>query len=84
LYISEAEAVAHDAGSYDTLEAICNLRAAAAPHRSLVSSSDPPPSLNRPETKYQVHHGPITPKKLLASLATRWTSASVPFQRRLP
>jgi hypothetical protein len=28
--------------------------------------------------------GPITPKKLSASLATRWTSASVHFQPRLP
>jgi hypothetical protein len=44
LYISDPEAVAHDAGSYDTLsnlEAICNLRAAAAPNRSLVLISDP-------------------------------------------
>jgi hypothetical protein len=44
LYISDAGAVAHDAGSYDTLsnlEAICDLRAAAAPGSSLVLVSDP-------------------------------------------
>jgi hypothetical protein len=44
LYISDAEAVAHDAGSYDTLsnlEAIRDLRAAAAPGSGLVLVSDP-------------------------------------------
>ena len=38
------EAIAHDASSYDTLsnlEAICKLRATAAPKRSLVLISDP-------------------------------------------
>jgi hypothetical protein len=42
-YVSEAGAVAHDIGSYDTLsnlEAICDLRAAAAPGSSLVLVSD--------------------------------------------
>jgi hypothetical protein len=44
LYISEAGAVAHDVGSYDTLsnlEAICDLRAAAAPGSGLILVSDP-------------------------------------------
>jgi hypothetical protein len=43
LYISETGAVAYDAGSYDTLsnlDAICDLRSAAAPGSSLVLVSD--------------------------------------------
>jgi hypothetical protein len=42
-YVRDARAVAHDAGSYDTLsnlEAICELRAAAAPGSGLILVSD--------------------------------------------